>query len=190
VAASGVATSIEGVALRRLDPSQDERGALVEICRHCWVEPRVPVQWNLVVSRPGVLRGVHWHALHTDYICAVSGAAWAVLVDLRPGSPTELATALVEVDAKRPALLEIPVGVGHGFYSESASSLLYAVTRYWDPDDEFGVRHDDPELALPWPDGAAGAVISERDRAMPFWSDAPRPAVWRPPAERAALSRR
>jgi dTDP-4-dehydrorhamnose 3,5-epimerase len=144
------------------------------------VEPKVPVQWNLVVNRPGVLRGIHWHALHTDYLCAVAGVAQAMLIDLRPGSPTEMVSELVELDCERPALLEIPIGVGHGFHSSGASSLLYAVTRYWDPDDEFGVRHDDPELGLAWPDGSEDAIVSQRDLEMPLWRDAGRPPAWQP----------
>ena len=181
--------ALDGVVLRGLAPNRDERGMLVELCRHEWVEPRVPVQWNLVVNRPGILRGIHWHDRHTDYLCAVSGSLSAVLIDLRPGSPTELATTVVRLDAERPELLEIPVGVGHGFFSPAGSAVLYAVTEYYDGTDEFGVRHDDPALAIPWPDGADDAVVSERDLAMPLWEDAPRPPAWRPPENARDLLR-
>jgi dTDP-4-dehydrorhamnose 3,5-epimerase len=144
------------------------------------------VQWNLVVNRPGVLRGIHWHERHTDYIAPVFGAVCVALVDLRPGSPTEGRSELIEVDADAPQLVEIPVGVGHGFYAAEAAGILYAVTRYWHPDDEFGVRHDDPELGVPWPEAAAGAIVSERDLAMPLLADAQPRAPWRPQPDRAA----
>jgi dTDP-4-dehydrorhamnose 3,5-epimerase len=173
-----VATGIEGVVLRPLEAHLDERGALVEVCRHAWVEHDVPVQWNLVVNRPGALRGVHWHELHTDYLSAVSGACDVVLVDLRPGSPTELVSERITLDSEAPALVEIPAGVGHGFWSPAPSALLYAVTRYYDAGDEYGVRHDDPELGLPWPVQAAAGTVSERDLAMPLWRDAARPPAW------------
>ena len=62
------ASAIDGVRALDLDPYRDERGELIELCRHVWVEPRVPVQWNLVVNKPGVLRGIHWHERHTDYL--------------------------------------------------------------------------------------------------------------------------
>jgi dTDP-4-dehydrorhamnose 3,5-epimerase len=170
---------IDGVTIRSLSPQRDGRGELVELCRHVWVEPDVPVQWNLVVNRARVVRGIHWHELHTDYIAPVFGSVVAALVDLRPGSPSELESQLVELDAGAPELLTIPAGVGHGFYSEGESGVLYAVTRYWDPSDEFGVRWDDPALGIAWPEGAAEATVSERDRDMPPLAAAPPRAAWR-----------
>ena len=179
---------IDGVTIRPLSPQRDERGQLVELCRHVWVEPDVPVQWNLVVNRSRVVRGVHWHELHVDYIAPVFGSLHAALVDLRPGSPTELESELVELDADWPVLLTIPSGVGHGFYSERESAVLYAVTRYWDPDDEFGVRWDDPELGIGWPEGVREATVSERDRAMPLLADAAPRAAWEPQPSAARSS--
>src|SRR5436305_11887108 len=114
---------IEGVVLRSLEPQSDERGDLVELCRHAWVEPEVPVQWNLVSNRAGVVRGIHWHEHHTDHIAPVSGSLHAALVDLRPGSPTELEARVVMLDTRVPALVTIPAGVGHGFYSEGPSAV-------------------------------------------------------------------
>jgi dTDP-4-dehydrorhamnose 3,5-epimerase len=180
--------SIDGVTLRPLDPQRDERGALVELCRHAWVEPDVPVQWNLVVNRRQVVRGVHWHEHHTDYIAPVFGALHAALVDLRPGSPTELMAQVVQLEADSPALLTIPAGVGHGFYSPRESAVLYAVTRYWDPADEFGVRWDDPALGIRWPAGAESATVSARDREMPLLADAPSRGAWRPQPSAARSS--
>jgi len=179
---------IDGVTLRRLESQRDERGALVEICRHVWVEPEVPVQWNLVVNRARVVRGIHWHEEHTDHIAPVSGALYAALVDLRPGSPTELVSEVVELDARSPALVTIPAGVGHGFYSERESAVLYAVTRYFDPTDEFGVQWDDPALGIEWPAGAATATVSERDQRMPPLSDAAARGAWRPQPSAARSS--
>jgi dTDP-4-dehydrorhamnose 3,5-epimerase len=179
---------IEGVSIRRLEPQRDERGELVEMCRHMWVEPEVPVQWNLVVNRAQVLRGIHWHEEHTDHIGAVAGTLHAALVDLRPGSPTELVSQVLELDSRAPALVTIPPGVGHGFYSEVESAVLYAVTRYWDPADEFGVQWDDPALGIDWPAGAATATVSERDNAMPTLAAAPARRPWLPQPSAARSS--
>jgi len=179
---------IDGVILRPLEPQRDGRGELVELCRHVWVEPEVPVQWNLVVNSARVLRGIHWHEHHTDHIAPVFGGLHAALVDLRPGSPTELVSEVVELDAREPALVTIPAGVGHGFYSERESAVLYAVTRYWDPTDEFGVQWDDPALGIDWPPGAATATVSERDQLMPALADAPPRGEWRPQPSAARSS--
>jgi dTDP-4-dehydrorhamnose 3,5-epimerase len=163
-------TSIAGVRLLRLAPIEDHRGSLVELCRLSWLAETTIVQWNVVASGPGVLRGMHWHNLHWDLIAAVQGRLVVGLADLRVGSPTELVAELIEVDAEAPAAVLIPPGVAHGFFSPDGSIVMYGVSRYWDPADELGVRFDDPELSLDWPLPPNGPVLSERDASQPLLS--------------------
>jgi dTDP-4-dehydrorhamnose 3,5-epimerase len=161
------ATTIAGVKLLRLTPIEDHRGSLVELCRLSWLGDTTIVQWNVVTSGPNVLRGMHWHNLHWDVIAAVQGRLTVGLTDLRIGSPTELVSELIEVDAGAPASVLIPPGVAHGFFSPAGSTVLYGVSRYWDPADELGVRFDDPDLSLDWDLPPGGPVISERDALQP-----------------------
>jgi dTDP-4-dehydrorhamnose 3,5-epimerase len=63
-------------------------------------------------------------------------------------------------------------------FTPRSSALLYAVTRYWDADDELGFRWDDPELDLPWPTATLDAVVSDRDQAMPLLADVARLPSW------------
>jgi dTDP-4-dehydrorhamnose 3,5-epimerase len=51
-----------------LSPLRDRRGSLTEIFRQEWVNSVVPVQWNYVQSEANVLRGVHVHVNHIDYL--------------------------------------------------------------------------------------------------------------------------
>jgi dTDP-4-dehydrorhamnose 3,5-epimerase len=44
----------------------------------------------------------------------------------------------------------------------NADARVYAVSRYWNLDDEIGCRFDCDELGLDWPDQAP--LLSERDR--------------------------
>src|SRR5688572_22560049 len=157
-------TSLLDVRILRLDSISDARGMLVEMCRETWVEPDSPVQWNAITNRPGALRGMHWHLGHLDYLSVVHGALLAAVVDLRVGSPTEGAAELVELQADPPNALVIPAGIAHGFFSPAHSVVMYGVSAYWDPDDELGVRYDDPGLGIPWPRAAFEATVSERDR--------------------------
>jgi dTDP-4-dehydrorhamnose 3,5-epimerase len=92
-------------------------------------------------------------------------------VDLRPGSPTHRASAVVEVDTddERVALL-IPPGVAHGFYARSPVLLQYLVDREYDGTDEFGLAWDDPDAGLTWPTDRP--LLSERDRNNPSLADA------------------
>ena len=170
-----------GVSLLTLTPHADDRGVFTELYRASWEPGVVPVQWNAVRSEPNVLRGVHIHRLHTDYLTIVAGVATIGLHDLRLGSPTEGLGATVELDAHAAAALVIPVGVAHGFYFHEPSIHIYAVSHEFDPADELGCRWDDPTLEIAWP--CADPLISPRDRELgslnelrDVWRGVPAPA--------------
>lgn len=152
-----------GTKVHQLDPHLDDRGSFTELYRVEWGTGVVPIQWNAVRSEAGVLRGVHVHLRHDDYLTVPVGRADVGLRDLRRGSPTEGLSALVEVGGERPAALVIPHGVAHGFYFHEPSLHVYAVTEYWDPSDELACRWDDPDLEIPWP--VESARVSKRDAA-------------------------
>ncbi len=154
-----------GVELRELRANGDERGVFTELFRREWDLFVDPVQWNIVHSEAGVLRGVHVHPVHDDYLTVVSGTAVVGLRDLRPDSPTAERTALVELRGRTPTSIAIPHGVAHGFLFLAASTHCYAVSHPWHPADELGCRWDDPELGIPWP--RRPALVSERDSSAP-----------------------
>ena len=173
-------TSIDGVVLFELAPLHDERGSLTELCRFEWMAPVELPQWNLVKSEAGVLRGMHWHNHHHDLISPAEGTLLLGLADLRRGSPTEGTAELLELDADRPAAALVPPGVAHGLYSRERTVTLYAVSRYWDADDELGVAFDDPALGVPWPVSRDDVVLSARDAGLPALALAGRVPDWRP----------
>ena len=154
-----------GVELRPLVSHRDARGSFTEIFRGSWRVGLDPVQWNFVESRAGVLRGVHFHLRHGDYLVILRGRASIGLCDLRPDSPTAGRAALVELRGDALSGLAVPPGVAHGFYFHEPSTHVYAVSHYWDLSDELGCRWDDPALEIPWPQQRAH--ISPRDEALP-----------------------
>ncbi len=151
----------DGVALHPLATHRDERGAFTELFRREWATGVDPVQWNAVASATGVLRGVHVHVRHADYLTMVRGRAAVGLRDLRRGSATDRRTAIVELSADTMAAIVIPPGVAHGFLFLEPSTHVYAVTHYWDLEDELGCHWADPALELDWP--RAPAMLSPRD---------------------------
>jgi dTDP-4-dehydrorhamnose 3,5-epimerase len=159
------ATLPAGLLVRPLEPHGDERGTFVELHRREWDTEIDPVQWNAVHSEAGVLRGVHVHPRHDDYLTAVRGRVVVGVRDLREDSPTHGSAACLELTAERPQALTIPHGVAHGFYFAEPSTHVYAVSHYWDPTDELGCRWDDPALRIPWPQREAR--VSARDEALP-----------------------
>lgn len=176
----------EGVQRRTLTAHLDHRGSFTELFRAEWGMHVHPVQWNLVHSRERVLRGVHVHLRHADYLLLASGHASIGLRDLRPGSPTEGQSALVEMTADEPAGIVIPPGVAHGFLFHVPSIHMYAVSRYWDPADELGCHWADQDLQIPWPipyGETAGVQLSERDATLPTLRElAPLIPPWRLPS--------
>src|SRR5437764_1151697 len=91
-----VPTRIADTFILASPPATDERGWVGELLRRCWIEEIEFVQWNVVNSVAGTLRGMHWHERHHDLIAPVSGTVVVGLVDLRVGSATERRTELVE----------------------------------------------------------------------------------------------
>ena len=152
------------VSLLELTPHADDRGIFTELFRVSWEPGVAPAQWNAVRSEPNVLRGVHAHVRHTDYLTVVAGRATIGLHDLRSGSPTEGLGTTVELDASAPAALVIPVGVAHGFYFHEPSIHVYAVSHEFDPADELGCRWDDPALDIAWP--CTDPLLSQRDQGL------------------------
>jgi dTDP-4-dehydrorhamnose 3,5-epimerase len=155
----------DGVVLRPLTMNRDSRGSFTEIFRDEWDTGLAPVQWNVVSSETGTLRGVHVHIRHDDYLTTLKGRACVGLRDLRRGSSSEGMSVLVELTEDPLTALVIPHGVAHGFYFPEPSVHLYAVTTYWDVDDELACNWADPDLGIPWP--GAPTIVSERDATAP-----------------------
>lgn len=134
------------------------------------------VQDNHSRSCKGVLRGLHYqlppHA-QGKLVRVVRGAVWDVAVDIRQGSPTFgqwVAEELTEYSHKQ---FWIPPGFAHGFVvlSESAD-FLYKTTNYYAPESDRGVRWNDPQIAIPWPDLGMDWLLSEKDTQQPLLQDA------------------
>lgn len=151
---------IEGVTFVPFETRDDHRGDLTEIFRASWLPELETIQWNVVRSSPGTLRGVHCHWTHTDYLTVVDGELILGLVDVRRTSPTFGRTELHRIPALSVGV-EVPVGVAHGFTFEVSTTMVYAVSHYWNLDDEYGCRWDDPELDIDW--SISDPVLSDRD---------------------------
>lgn len=155
----------EGVSLFKLKMNPDQRGIFTELYRDSWFGAYRPVQWSVITSDENVLRGVHVHRSHTDYLIQTQGRALVALRDLRRGSPTAGLITLLEAEGGRLEGILIPPGVAHGIYFRTRSTQILAVTEYWNPDDEMGCHYADPALKIPWPSNAP--ILSERDRNLP-----------------------
>lgn len=165
-------TEIEG--LRVIEPRvfEDERGFFMEVHhaeRYATDGLGVTfVQDNLSRSRKDVVRGLHFQRRHPQgkLVHVVRGAIYDVAVDLRPGSPTFGRHLGIELSDANHRQLWVPPGFAHGFAALSDwADVLYKCTDVYYPDDEGGLRWNDPALGIEWP--VESPILSERDRRHP-----------------------
>jgi len=151
----------------------DSRGFFMESFRaDAWSAEGVApgfVQDNQSRSRAGTLRGIHFqtHPGQAKLVRVARGRVLDVVVDLRRGSPTFGEWESVVLDDEQCLQLFIPIGFGHGFcvLSETAD-FVYKCTAYYDAATEAGIRFDDPDIGIRWPDDVE-LLYSERDREAP-----------------------
>lgn len=134
------------------------------------------VQDNHSLSRDrGVVRGLHCQIgpnAQGKLVRCVRGAIWDVAVDARRGSPTFGHHVAAEITAENWTQIWVPVGFLHGFCTLLPDTeVIYKVTAPYDRDAERGAAWDSPELGIPWPVAPEEAVLSDKDRALPRWSD-------------------
>lgn len=154
-----------GVVLRPLDAQRDERGVVAEFFVNDWQHEFSPAQWTMTVSEAEVLRGVHVHQRHADWLVVLDGAAWVGLRDLRAGAPANGRACCFEMRDDAPAALHIPPGVAHGFLFLRRTVYALGLSQRYDPTDELGCHWRDPDLGIAWP--AAAPRLSARDAALP-----------------------
>ena len=95
------------------------------------------------------------------------GAVVGVFVDLRRGSPTFGEWEAFELNDENLRQLLCPVGFAHGFAVTSESAdVLYKCDAYYDPSLELGIKYDDPDIGIEWPD--VELIPSERDAYAPL----------------------
>lgn len=126
------------------------------------------VQDNHSRSVHGVLRGLHYQLEHPQgkLVRVVEGEVFDVAVDLRRSSPFFGKWTGVNLSAQNKRQIWIPPGFAHGFLVLSdAAEFLYKTTDYWHPEDERGIRWDDPEIAIEWPPVQGRPVLSKKDAA-------------------------
>ena len=151
----------DGVRIVDLKMNHDDRGCFTEIFREEWDVGAEMVQWNFVRNAAGVLRGVHVHPQHWDYLMLVDGLMHVGLYDIRAGSPTENTSTMFTMSGEQIKAISVPPGVAHGFFHPQDSFFVYAASHYWDVKDELECAWDDPELGFDWP--VSDPILSARD---------------------------
>ena len=153
--------NINGVKILNLTKYDDSRGSLFEMYRNEWITKKQPIQWNIVHSKPNVIRGFHVHPNHADYLVCASGKFTIKMRDLRTKSSTYLQFQEVTLNSENPSALVIPPGVGHGFEFTVYAHVCYGLSSYWSLAEELDCRFDDKNLDIKW--SVKKPLLSDRD---------------------------
>lgn len=165
-------TAFPGVFLIEPRLFRDDRGHFMETYRsnHYSDKADIPpfVQDNLSFSLRGVLRGLHYQLGRPQgkLIMVVQGEILDVAVDIRKGSPTMGKWLGISLSSENHRQIYIPPGFAHGFCVVSnTATVLYKCTDYYAPQEERGIRWDDPALGIQWP--TTEPILSAKDRFYP-----------------------
>lgn len=132
---------IEGVKSRTLRVIPDDRGWLMEILRAD--DPELFTRFGQVyvsATYPGVVKAWHYHERQVDNFACITGMVKLVLIDTRPGSPTEGTVNEFWIGAQNPMVVQVPNLVYHGWKNigQEVALVLNVPTepyRYGDPDE-------------------------------------------------------
>ena len=128
------------------------------------------VQDNQPMSSQGVLRGMHFQKTHPQgkLVRVVRGQVFDVAVDLRERSEMFGQWHGVLLSEENKKQFYIPEGFAHGFFvlSETAE-FCYKCTDFYYPEDEGGVRFDDPAIGIEWPlIPGVEPILSPKDKLL------------------------
>ncbi|WP_323735609.1 dTDP-4-dehydrorhamnose 3,5-epimerase [Methanosphaera sp. ISO3-F5] len=167
-----IKTSIEGVVIVEPQVFGDNRGYFMETYHEkIFKENGITadfVQDNQSKSKKGVLRGLHFQYKYPQgkLVRVISGEVFDVAVDMRRDSPTYGKWEGVILSDENKNQFYIPPGFAHGFVVLSdTAEFTYKCTDFYHPEDEGGIRWDDPEIGIEWPIGDIDELIlSDKDK--------------------------
>jgi len=169
-------TPLEGLLLIKPNVNEDKRGYFYENYRDELFEANgLPTNFrqdNQTKSVKGTLRGLHYQLNYPQgKLVRVSfGTVYDVAVDIRKTSPTFSQYFGVNLTDKDHIQMYIPPGFAHGFCVLSDQAIFqYKCTEIYHPEDEFGIRWDDPQININW--SITDPVISDRDLELPFLAE-------------------
>ena len=124
-----------------------------------------------------VVRGLHFQippASQAKLVRVAAGSIFDVAVDIRAGSPTYGRHVAVVLSAEQGNQLFVPEGFAHGFCTlDRDTEVVYKVNRYYSREHDFGIAWDDRDLAIEWPVTPERALLSEKDRRQPSFTELP-----------------
>ncbi|MFO1091091.1 MAG: dTDP-4-dehydrorhamnose 3,5-epimerase [Hyphomicrobiales bacterium] len=121
---------------------------------------------NSLSAQKGTLRGMHYQLApkaETKVVRCIRGSLYDVILDLREGSPTFGQSFGAELSAENRRMMYVPKGFAHGFITlADDTEAFYFVDEFYGPEQERGVRWNDPKFKIAWP--IEPTVVSDKDK--------------------------
>lgn len=162
---------IEGLYVIEPQVFGDERGYFIETYNKKAFEEKGLtmnfVQDNESMSKRGVLRGLHFQKSFPQgkLVRVLSGEVFDVAVDIRKGSPTFGKWFGVILSDENKKQFYVSKGFAHGYLVLSERAVFsYKCTDFYHPEDEGGIRYDDPQIHVEWPISGDEIILSEKDK--------------------------
>ena len=165
-------TPLEGVKLIKAFRADDVRGTFVkpadsELLQEIGFGVR---EIFLSVNRKNVIRGLHYiePGPQRRIVFCIQGEILDVAADIRPSSPNFGKWHAEALTGKNCTGMLVPRGFAHGFMSLSDESIvLYLADEKHVPENDRGIRYDDPDIGIKWPLGSSQPIMSKRDLGFP-----------------------
>jgi dTDP-4-dehydrorhamnose 3,5-epimerase len=164
-------TLLRGAYVIDLEKRGDERGFFArafcerEFCEH-GLATRFAQMNNSLSAEKGTLRGMHYQLApnaETKLVRCIRGALYDVILDLRKESATFGESFGAELTSENRRMMYVPKGFAHGFVTlTDDAEALYLVDELYSPEQERGIRWNDPRFTIEWP--IQPVVVSEKDR--------------------------
>jgi dTDP-4-dehydrorhamnose 3,5-epimerase len=171
-------TPISGAFVIEPEPRSDSRGAFMRtFCEREFEKIGLAtayVQTNVSRTlRKGTIRGMHFQrgaAAEDKLVRVCRGRVIDVIIDLRESSPSFSNYFSVELAEDNFRELYVPRGCAHGFLTlQDDCEVIYQVSNFYSPEDEAGVRWDDPFFKIHWP-LQGKPILSDKDATHPDFS--------------------
>ena len=179
-------TEIEGVCVIEPSVFGDNRGYFMETYNiNDFKEIGIIeefVQDNQSKSKKGVLRGLHFQTKNTQgkLVRVIKGRVFDVAVDLRRNSKTFGKWVGIELSEENKKMFYIPPYFAHGFLVLSdEAEFTYKCTDVYNHEAESGIKYDDTEISIVWPEVDCDVLTSEKDTKWQSFKEFKDSDIWK-----------
>jgi len=159
-------TELNDVILIKPSIFEDHRGMYVETFNEVdYKQNNINIKFvrdDVSTSSKNVLRGLHYDNKTWKLIHCMYGKIFFVVADMRKDSDQYLKWQSFILTSDNRHQVLVPPGFANGHFILSDHCIFhYKMSEYYDPENEKGVKWNDPKLGIFWP--ADHPILSEKD---------------------------